>query len=939
MSDSISDSLSDSTWSDPRITSYVMDELSAEERAEFEVELETNAELATAVDEARGIKEQLSELYESEDTEGLDPERRESIIGVGSSVHVVRRQETGGFRPPTVLVPMVLMAMAAMLLLMVGVAPWLRQSTTATAIEDTGIVKRAIPPVADVADAADLDSDTESEQAAKTEIMGIEESVVTEATPASESRTQSPESLTANPSSSMRRSRTIGRSKKTKSNSPALEVDAANVKRSASDRGVDSQNLMRIERSSPRDDVAASPIPSAGALPVKPMPRSQIADIEAVKRDLAESEKRGSIKLPEIMRQGVESSGLELQTPSTSNSKKAHDSGLMDKMNSKLENQFGLPAIESGKSRNLDKMIADARRKQAGGSESIDKLNKLPALSAKPKKVSSGVELLKEMNSESDSLRDTEKRKASSAAVDSKTSVEKVSSIRIVGESNAPIQAGGGGFRGFGGTNDQGDGPGKSGDRFETITENSFRRVSEEPLSTFSIDVDTASYSKVRDFLVRSDSMPRVDAVRIEELVNYFDYGYEPPKPNAKAPFAARMIVTGCPWNQEHRLARIAIKGKTMTRTERPPCNLVFLLDTSSSMDAHNKLPLVIDGMKMLADQLNEKDRVAIVAYAGAAGLVLDSVPASQDQRIRDALAQLSAGGSTNGGQGIALAYRVARDHFISDGVNRVVLCTDGDFNVGTTGTDELVRMVEAESKGGIFLSVLGFGMGNHNDAMLEKISGRGNGNYGFIDTIAEAKKVLVDQTSATLVTIAKDVKLQLEFNPKRVSQYRLIGYENRVLAKEDFNDDRKDAGEIGAGHCVTAFYEIVPAGTQVDGSSPKVDDLKYQRPGGLSDDADSNELLTLKLRYKLPDEFISSKVEFPVTDGDGDFDQAEDDFRFAAAVAGFGMNLRRSRYAGSWTLSNVLEVAESSIGGDPHGLRAEFVEMVRKAKKIRGSE
>ncbi len=484
-----------------------------------------------------------------------------------------------------------------------------------------------------------------------------------------------------------------------------------------------------------------------------------------------------------------------------------------------------------------------------------------------------------------------------------------------------------------------GQGPGLSGDKFEPITDNPFKRVSEHPMSTFSVDVDTASYSKTRDFLTRANQLPRPDAVRIEEMINYFDYDYQPPAADDSHPFTTHTVVTSCPWNDEHRLARIALKGKVIERKDRPQCNLVFLLDTSGSMNAPNKLPLVVEGMKMLLDQLDNKDKVAITVYAGSAGLVLDSTPAKKKKKIRSALTQLNAGGSTNGGAGIALAYQTARDNFISDGVNRVILCTDGDFNVGTTGTDALVRMVEQEAKGGIFLSVLGFGMGNHNDAMLEQVSGRGNGNYAFIDNEKEAHKVLVDQTSATLVTIAKDVKLQIEFNPLKVSSYRLIGYENRVLAKEDFNDDKKDAGEIGAGHAVTALYEIVPAGQEADESRPKVDDLKYQSEPKPTDAADSDEMMTLKLRYKAPDGETSTLVEFPVTDDGIEFVDADKDVRFAAAVAGFGMQLRRSEYKGSWTLSDVQKIAENSKGEDEHGLRSEFVELVKKASELMGQE
>jgi len=339
-------------------------------------------------------------------------------------------------------------------------------------------------------------------------------------------------------------------------------------------------------------------------------------------------------------------------------------------------------------------------------------------------------------------------------------------------------------------------------------------------------------------------------------------------------------------------------------------------------------------GMEMLLTQLGENDRVAIVVYAGSAGLVLDSTPATRKRKIENALNSLAAGGSTNGGQGIELAYQVARDNFIAGGVNRVILCTDGDFNVGTTNTGSLVRMVEKEAAGNIFLTVLGFGMGNHNDNMLEQISGRGNGNYAFIDTDKEAQKVLVDQVNGTLVTIAKDVKLQIEFNPRKVAAYRLIGYENRVLAKEDFNDDKKDAGEIGAGHAVTALYELIPAGTEDESAPPKVDSLKYQSPAGLTDAANRDESLTLKLRYKEPEGQTSKLVEYPVIDNEARFQDADHDARFAAAVANFGMQLRKSKFAGDWDLQDVIEVAKDAKGEDMSGLRAEFVEMVETAKK-----
>jgi Ca-activated chloride channel family protein len=436
-------------------------------------------------------------------------------------------------------------------------------------------------------------------------------------------------------------------------------------------------------------------------------------------------------------------------------------------------------------------------------------------------------------------------------------------------------------------------------------------------------------------YLMQHGMLPRPDAVRIEELVNYFTYDYAPPKDDL--PFAAHLEVAECPWAPAHRLVRVGIKGKEIERDKRPTSNLVFLLDVSGSMNQPNKLPLVKHGMKMLVDQLGENDRVAIVVYAGAAGMVLDSTTGDQKQVLLDALDRLQAGGSTNGGQGIQLAYQTALDRFIRGGVNRVILCTDGDFNVGVTGTDQLVRMAEQNAKSGVFLSVLGFGMGNHNDAMLEQLSDKGNGNYAFIDTEAEARKVLVEQMTGTLVTIAKDVKIQVEFNPQQVAAYRLIGYENRILAAQDFNDDKKDAGEIGAGHTVTALYEIVPSGVAGSVTVPPVDDLRYQTQGQPSEAAQSGEWLTLKMRFKLPEGDTSTKLEFPLRDAGLRFGQASQDFRFAAAVAAFGMLLRDSQFKGNATYAGVLEIAKEAASGDTTGYRDGFLGLVAKAKQLSG--
>ena len=465
---------------------------------------------------------------------------------------------------------------------------------------------------------------------------------------------------------------------------------------------------------------------------------------------------------------------------------------------------------------------------------------------------------------------------------------------------------------------------------YDRIEDNQFLQATQNPLSTFSIDVDTASYAVVRRFL-QGGTLPPKDAVRIEEMLNYFSYNY--PVPSEESPFSASVEVAQAPWALEHRLVRIGLKGQELGMEQRPSSNLVFLLDVSGSMQPANKLPLLKNAMRLLVDRLGEKDRVAIVVYAGASGLVLPSTSSDQKGEILAALENLRAGGSTNGGSGIRLAYQTAVSNFITGGVNRVILATDGDFNVGTTNQGDLTRLIEDNAKSGVFLTVLGFGMGNYKDSTLEKLADMGNGKYAYIDTINEARKVLVDEINSTLVTITKDVKIQIEFNPLQVSAYRLIGYENRLLRKEDFNDDTKDAGEIGAGHTVTALYEIVPAGKGLQ--IPGVDPLKYQTPMDTTDVAQSGELLTLKLRYKQPDGETSRLLEFPVRDGGKAYSQASQDFKFAAAVASFGMILRQSLYQGNGTLAAVLELAQEGKGSDPHGYRGEFLELVKQARAL----
>jgi len=465
---------------------------------------------------------------------------------------------------------------------------------------------------------------------------------------------------------------------------------------------------------------------------------------------------------------------------------------------------------------------------------------------------------------------------------------------------------------------------------YDHVADNPFVAVAQDPRSTFSVDVDTASYAIVRRFL-NDGERPPAGAVRIEELVNYFPYAYEPPEDGR--PFAVHMDVAGCPWTPAHRLVRIGLKGRELPRGERPPSNLVFLLDVSGSMDAPNKLPLVKAALRMLVGELGPSDRVAIVVYAGGEGLALPSTAASDKPAILAAIESLSPGGTTHGSAGIRLAYETAAGAFIEGGVNRVVLATDGDFNVGVTNQGDLVRLIEQKAKAGVFLTVLGFGMGNLKDSTLEKLADHGNGNYAYIDSLAEARKVLVEQAGGTLVTIAKDVKLQVEFNPRRVKAFRLIGYENRVLAHQDFNDDTKDAGEIGAGHTVTALYEVVPPGAHTPVAG--VDPLKYQQAPRASG-PDGGELLTVKLRYKEPDGQQSALIEVPLTDGGGSFQAASPDLRFAAAVAAFGMVLRESPHKGAADLAKVRDWASQSVGEDPGGLRAEFLQLVDRARSIR---
>ena len=460
-----------------------------------------------------------------------------------------------------------------------------------------------------------------------------------------------------------------------------------------------------------------------------------------------------------------------------------------------------------------------------------------------------------------------------------------------------------------------------------------FRSVARDPLSTFSIDVDTASYANVRRYLVEG-ARPPADAVRIEELLNYFVY--DDPLPAAGEPFSVVTEVAACPWNATHRLLRIALRAVPVQFAGRRPGHYVFLVDVSGSMDEPDKLPLVKKAMKLLAGQLTAQDRVSIVVYAGAAGVVLPPTAASDRTALEAAIDNLQAGGSTAGGEGIQLAYALAREHFVTGGINRVILATDGDFNVGISSEGALTRLIEEQAKSGVFLTVLGFGTGNLQDAKMEALADRGNGQFAYIDSEIEARRALVEQAGGTLVTVAKDVKIQVEFNPAQVAAYRLIGYENRLLAAEDFRDDTKDAGEIGAGHSVVALYEIAPPSADPAARRP-VDPLRYQVLSPVEASA-SGELATVKLRFKAPDGDISVERAFVVTDDGRGVGEATSELKFAASVAAFGMVLRDSPHRGTASIDLVRQLAQAGLAYDPDGQRAGFLQLVDRAGTVIGT-
>jgi Ca-activated chloride channel homolog len=467
---------------------------------------------------------------------------------------------------------------------------------------------------------------------------------------------------------------------------------------------------------------------------------------------------------------------------------------------------------------------------------------------------------------------------------------------------------------------------------YASVNENGYKNVRNNPLSTFSIDVDNASYSNIRRF-INNGSLPPADAVRIEEMINYFKYEY--PEPAGEHPFSVSTELATCPWNTKHLLLQVGLRGKSIDKSSLPPSNLVFLIDVSGSMNDPNKLPLLKSAFGLLVNELRAEDHVAIVVYAGAAGLVLESTPGNRKEAIMSAIDNLEAGGSTAGGAGLRLAYKEAEKNYVKGGNNRIILATDGDFNVGESSNGGMERLVEEKRELGVFITVLGFGMGNYKDDKMEIIADKGNGNYSYIDNLQEARKVLVREFGGTLFTIAKDVKFQLEFNPAKVDSYRLIGYENRILNDEDFNDDTKDAGEMGSGHMVTALYEIVPAGSGE--KIPSVDPLKYQTSKKIQEENISDELLTIKVRYKQPDGNTSKLLEKPVRSNPVSIEEVTDNLKFAAAVVEFGMILRESEFKGTSTLESAAKLAKSAKGEDEDGYRSEMIRLISTVKDMRG--
>jgi len=900
-------------WADQRVTAYVLGELGPTEISAFERQLERDPDLAAAVEEAKGITNQLKSWFAEEAPLALDPERRQSIFGALVSPPPV---DAAAAVPPVTELPNQFgrshgaavrwMALAATVILAVGAIgyQWVarsqaeRRERVLALVESSRSEQESATDPASLATQEPARSERLSKQLAEENIGELAES---ESAEVSSSELAEQRSLP-----------TINRF-----SSQLLEAETL------ADRSANS--ALGIE-----------PAPTESNRTLQQFDATASSDDALMSEAIAKPEGRADLKIagsPRSRAQTAASSELQAEVPLRAEASRSVTMDFAQPMDKLNEVDADLPAGPAA--------AIEFRQEQGANVYAYEPLGT---------DMYGGAVAEPSFNRPTEALGDAASPAFAGSGARSGRDVAPLAAPATTPLSLAfgrEPEAQGFGLRGTERRWDEGRGPGMSGDQFAPIIENPFKRVGEHPLSTFSIDVDTASYSKVRQFLVDSGQLPRPDVVRIEELVNYFDYGYAEPPADSPHPLVSDIEIAQCPWYTDHRLARIAVQARRVAEQDRPASNLVFLIDTSGSMNMPNRLPLVKQGLEMLLDQLKASDRVAMVVYAGSAGLVLDSTPATDVSQIRRALTRLEAGGSTNGGDGIRLAYQTARDHFIAGGINRVILCTDGDFNVGTTSPDELVQLVEQQARGGIDLTVLGFGMGNHNDAMLEQISGRGNGNYAFIDHVQEARRILVERATSTLFTVARDVKIQVEFNPSQVAAYRLIGYENRILAKEDFKDDTKDAGEVGAGHSVTALYELIPHDGNTDVLPPVVDELKYQRPLTTAEVAKSDEVLTLKIRYKPVEVAVKASdrpagesiaIEFPAKDSGKTFSQASESYRFATLVAAFGLQLRRSEHRGNWTLADVQREA-SALGGVQDAARIEWLDLLRRATELQVAE
>ncbi|QDT12539.1 YfbK domain-containing protein [Planctomycetes bacterium K23_9] len=939
--------MSDSTWDDPRITSYVLDELSAEQRDAFELELDSNSELAAAVAEASSLTDRIGSLFESESTPSLDDARKSAIADTASNpLSSLSNAEQGEaiHGAPSWGVPMMVLAMAAVLLLLVGFAPWIRQNKvlTASGPEEESAMASSVASSAPTASekAGSVPAAADFAFAKDGAGQQVELSLSKEA-----------------PSGTAIAALADGDDARKAGMESAMDV---------AQESVQGKQMFELAEGGRQSETVDRAIPTASSL--------GLPDLDALTDSEQEALTGRATALSAAA--GTASDGVSESDGSSSPKRSA-----MQRARARIAENMGSIAARS------DKTPAPAPMKKPAAVVEPESAMAPPAVAAQ-KSIAKSARPNRSMSRSAPAGAAALSAPANEVSVEDQPmtaqdellfrDIPKETSYKNDAKTEEVKPAGGVAFaaggvmtradkasadKGFDeeilelnqklfGQNQFGRG-GIGGKRSMPVFENPFVAVTESPLSTFATDVDTSSYSLVRRELLRAGALPDAGEVRVEELVNYFHYDYwsdqESPADKPQHPFAAQMTVASCPWNSDHQLVRVVVKGESLDQGKRPPCNLVFLLDTSGSMDAPNKLSLIADAIRSLVEQLDEKDRLAIVVFSDAEGLVLDSTPVSEKKSILDALADLSDGGSTTRGEGIDLAFKVAKDNLVDNGVNRVVVCTDGDFSAGMDSIEKLSSRIEKESAAGISFAILALGQSDYAQARPSELVAQGE--FAFVDSIAEAKQVMSDQTSRRDL-VADDVTLKLEFNPRRVSQYRLIGFENErigLVAKTEGSGGSGDSrsNRILAGRSVTALYEIVPQDEAEEEPSRNVEKLKYQKEPRLTKKARSDELLSVGLSYRLPGEDADEdedadegedadeRAEFSFSGDEVAFADADADFRFAATVAHFGMQLRDSKYLGDWTLKEVLPVAETSLGRDPFGLREEFLQVIRRAESL----